>query len=62
MKNITQKEINTAIKECKWRKELYSVDVCLGECLPCVSIIEKGKCDTLRELFKTKVESKESEE
>ena len=51
MKNPTQKEIDTAIKECRWRKDLAGANVCTGRVLPCAVVIEKGKCDTLRELF-----------
>ena len=60
MKNPTQKEIDTAIKKCRWRKDLAGTDVCLGRCSPCIVVIEKGKCDTLRELFKGESE-KENE-
>lgn len=47
-------ELEQAIKECPWRKDMAGVDICAGECLPCSRIIETGKCDTLIQLFKSK--------
>lgn len=51
MKEITQKQIDDAIKNCYWRKEIGGVDVCAGDVIPCRRCIELGKCDTLKQLF-----------
>lgn len=48
---VTQEQIDEAIKNCYWRKDLGGVDVCRGELTPCTRVIEKGNCDTLKELF-----------
>lgn len=56
---VTQEQIDEAIKNCFWRKDAGGVDVCRGEVAPCMRIIEKGKCDTLKKLF---AESEESED
>lgn len=59
---MTQEQINKAIKDCFWlsqnRSKEFMPDICTGECLPCVRVIELGKCDTLRELFKAESEDK----
>ena len=46
------KQATKAIKHCHWRKDLGGVPICSGECLPCESAIERGKCDTLIKLFR----------
>ena len=48
---VTQKQIDEAIKNCYWRADLDGVNVCKGELTPCMRVIEKGNCDTLKELF-----------
>ena len=57
---MTKEQINKAIKECFWlsqnRSKTFMQDICTGECLPCARVIECGKCDTLRELFKAESE------
>ena len=59
---MTQEQINKAIKECFWlsqnRSKTFMPDICTGECLPCARVIERGKCDTLRKLFKAESEDK----
>lgn len=50
MSEITQADIENAISECYWRKEVASVNFCAGNCIPCVKSIYSGKCDALREL------------
>ena len=58
MKEVTQKDIDRAIKNCtladkhfKGKDRTHRYVVCKGECLPCLAVIEKGTCDTLKELF-----------
>lgn len=48
---VTQEQIDEAIKNCYWRIVLGGVDVCRGEVTPCMRVIEKGNCDTLKKLF-----------
>lgn len=52
---MTQKQIDNAIKNCRWlsQNRQFSLipDICSGYCLPCVKVVESGKCDTLQELF-----------
>ena len=48
---VTQEQIDEAIKKCYWRIVLDGVDVCRGEVTPCMRVIEKGNCDTIKELF-----------
>ena len=56
---ITQEEINDAIKNCIWRQELNGVSICRGEVTPCSNVIDSGKCDTLKELFRGEGENNE---
>lgn len=49
---ITQEMIDDAIKNCIWRKEVHDIYICRGEVAPCVNVIDAGKCDTLKELFR----------
>lgn len=56
MKEITQKQIDGAIKNCYWRKDIGGVPVCTGDLIPCHRCIELGKCDTLRKLFEGNTE------
>lgn len=54
MTEITEQQINDAVKNCKWRQEFCGIDICAGEVSPCVRIIEQGKCVTLMELISGK--------
>lgn len=49
---ITQEMIDDAIKNCIWRKEVHDVYICRGEVAPCSNVIDSGKCDTLKKLFR----------
>lgn len=49
---IKQKDIDRAIKECYWRKDVGGVSVCGGMLAPCSRIIEKGQCDMLIGLYR----------
>lgn len=51
---ITQEDIDKAIKECYWRKDVGGVSVCGGMLAPCSRIIEKGQCDTLINLYRSR--------
>lgn len=51
-KEITDADIEQAIKTCKWRMKVDGIDVCRGECNVCIRTIEAGKCDTLQNLFR----------
>lgn len=44
--------IEKAIKNCYWHKDLWGVDMCGGMAAPCMRIIEKGQCDTIRKVIK----------
>lgn len=56
---ITQKDIDRAIKECYWRKDVGGVNVCSGMLAPCSRIIENGQCDTLINLYKGREDGEE---
>lgn len=50
---MSEKEINDAINNCKWRNEsIPDVPICSGEVLPCSKTIDSGKCPTLKKLFR----------
>lgn len=51
MSDVTQKMIDKAIRDCKWRKEIHVVDICIGMANPCLRVINRGECDTLIKLF-----------
>lgn len=58
---MTNKQIKSAIQNCHWRDDAMNgknMDdryvICRGYCLPCLAVIDDGKCDTLIELFKEK--------
>lgn len=55
MSEITQEQIDKAIKECFWKKEVGGVNICRGVLAPCQVIIEKGQCDTLIKLFRGEI-------
>ena len=48
---MTDKDIQETIDNCYWRADLDGVNVCKGELTPCMRVIEKGNCDTLKKLF-----------
>lgn len=58
---IKQKDIDKAIKECYWRKDIDGASVCSGMLAPCSRIIEKGQCDTLISLYRGGEDGKEDE-
>lgn len=47
----TDKDIQDAIENCKWRKDLHGVWICEGDIVPCLKHINDGRCDTLIKLF-----------
>ena len=49
---VTQEQIDNAIENCKWKKDMCGIDICRCGVLPCSHVIEKGLCYTLIELFK----------
>ena len=49
---ITQEDIDKAIKECYWRKDVGGASVCSGALAPCSRVIKKGQCDTLIRLYR----------
>ena len=49
---ITQEMIDNAIKNCIWRMKVHDVYICRGVLAPCSKVLNNGKCDTLRELFR----------
>lgn len=51
MAEITDETIQEAIDKCFWRKVVHGVDICVGNCGACSVEIERGRCNTLRELF-----------
>lgn len=48
---ITEKEVQKAVDNCFWKKDVCGVDICSGVAAPCLRVIEKGECDTLMNLF-----------
>lgn len=63
---MTDKQIKSAIRNCHWRDDAFNGKnrddryvICRGYCLPCLKIIDDGKCDTLIELFKAERSDKE---
>lgn len=54
---IIQEDIDKAIKECYWRKDIGGVSVCSGMLAPCSRTIEKGQCDTLISLYRSREDS-----
>ena len=58
-KNTMEKIIYREIKKCPYRhKGMVGKDrtekyvICKLYCIPCLAVVEKGKCDALKELFK----------
>lgn len=63
---MTEKQIKSAIRNCHWRDDAFNGKrrdmrevICRGLCLPCLKVIDDGKCDTLIELFKAESEGDE---
>lgn len=48
---MTDKDIQKAIIECFWRKDIGGVYICRGDIVPCTKHIKEGKCDMLKRLF-----------
>lgn len=48
---MTDKDIQEAIENCFWRKNIGGVYVCSGDIVPCEKHIYDGKCPTLIELY-----------
>lgn len=48
---LTDKDIQDAIKNCYWRKDVHGVWVCSGDVVPCLKHVDDGLCDTLKRLF-----------
>ena len=51
---LTDKDIQDAIENCKWRKDLHGTWICEGDIVPCLKHIDDGRCDTLIRLFAKK--------
>ena len=47
----TEQDIQAAVENCYWRKEVHGVAICTGMCAPCVVVMESGNCDTMKDLF-----------
>ncbi len=58
---LSEEALNKVIECCEWRKVLYGVPICSGECGPCEKIIEAGKCSTLIDIFRETSEKKGDE-
>ena len=56
MNNLSN-EAKEAIKNCYWRKGINYVPFCAISFLPCIKVIEDGKCQTLNELDKKEGEN-----
>ena len=50
MKELTEKDLNDAVINCKWRILAHGIAICSGNCAPCAHEIEKGTCATLLRL------------
>ena len=50
MPELTEEMLQEAVKNCKWRKKFFGIDICTGNCNVCAREIEAGLCDTLRQL------------
>lgn len=46
-----QEKILQSIKECRWRKDMFGIDICTGNVLPCVRVIGKGDCELIKQKF-----------
>lgn len=61
---MTQKEIDGAIKKCRWLSDNSNLigGICRSKCLPCRRVIEKGECETLIKLLSKRHFKAESED
>ena len=59
---ITQEQIDDAIKNCIWRQEVGDIYICRGNVTTCSHAINKGKCDALKKLFRGEVKEKEDKD
>ena len=48
---LTDKDIQEAVENCEWRKDIQGTWVCGGNIVPCLKHIDDGRCDTLIKLF-----------
>ena len=39
------------VKNCKWKRTFYDVDICTGEANPCSAVIANARCDTIKEFL-----------
>ena len=51
VQRMTYKDIQEAIDNCIWRKNVGGEWVCGGDIVPCEKHIYDGKCPTLIELY-----------
>lgn len=56
---VTQEQIEQAIRDCTWRRRLYDTDICAGEVAPCMRVIDAGKCEAMAKLFSSEKEQTE---
>lgn len=57
---LTDKDIQEAVENCEWRKDIHGTWVCGGNIVPCLKHIDDGRCDTLIKLFAKERASDES--
>lgn len=55
-------DVERVINTCKWRYCGLDIVICKLESIPCVAVIDSGKCLTLIGYFKEKEKSIESED
>lgn len=48
---VNDKDIKHAVRTCRWRHTVGGVPICAGNCNICSIEIERGRCDTLKQLF-----------
>ena len=48
---LTDKDIQDAVENCFWRKDVQGVWVCSGDIVPCLKHTDDGRCIMLQELF-----------
>ena len=48
---MTDKDIQEAIDNCIWRRDVSGIWICAGDVVPCEKHIHDGRCHTLIELF-----------
>ena len=54
---ITEEELQKAVDNCFWKIDMDGVDVCKGALAPCLRIIEKGECDTIKDLVLERIKN-----